>query len=319
MSDDGVFDISQPNVRRSMALLAIGALVGLALAGYGLFTARGTRSRSVPPEAVALVNQRPILRSDFMAQAQAQYTTAFDELTVEQRAATLEDMLAEELRMQRGLEIDLPSYDPDVRAALVAGVELETSADVVAQQPTEEQLRKFYEDNKSKYSTEGMLRLRDLVVTEDGSRDHKDAQTAARSVIAALRGGTSLATVIQQYRLKDSGRLMDGGKVDIGDLFEFAVEAKFTPKLFAALAPLNAGDVSEPIEESDGVHVIYVLARRRPLAQGFEAARNSVWSDYKTAAQARVNKGNLEYLRNRADILIAPEYVDAEAKAHAKL
>jgi hypothetical protein len=73
------------------------------------------------------------------------------------------------------------------------------------------------------------------------------------------------------------------------------------------------------VEQPDGVHLVYVMARRRPLAQGFEAARNSVWSDYKAAAQARVNKGNLEYLRNRADVLIAPDYADAEAKARAKL
>ena len=318
MSDDGVYDTTRPDVRRSMALLALGALVGLAIAGYGLFTARGTRSRSVPPEAVALVNQRPILRSDFMAQAQAQFALPFDELTVEQRATTLEDMLAEELRMQRGLEIDLPSYDPDVRSALVAGVELEVAADVVAQQPTDEQLHAFYEANKSKYSSEGVLRLRDLVVTEDGTRDHKEALAAAKSAIMALRGGTPLGTVIQQYRLRDSGRLVNGGKVDVDDIFEFAVEAKFTPRLSEALKPLNAGDVSEAVEEADGVHLVYVMARRRPLAQGFDAAKNAVWSDYKTAAQARVNKGNLEYLRDRADILIAPEYATAEVKARAR-
>jgi parvulin-like peptidyl-prolyl isomerase len=319
VSDDGVYDTSRPNVRRSMALLALGALVGLAIAGYGLFTAKGTRSRSVPPEAVALVNQRPVLRSDFMTQAQVQFAVPYDELTVEQRAATLEDMLAEELRMQRGLEIDLPSYDPDVRSALVAGVELEVAADVLAQQPTDEQLHAFYEANKGKYSSEGVLRLRDLVVSEDESRNHKEALAVAASAILALRGGTPLATVIQQYRLKDSGRLTNAGKVDIDDIFEFAVQAKFTPKLFEALKPLNAGQVSEPVEEADGAHLIYVMARRRPLAQGFDAAKNSVWSDYKAAAQARVNKGNLEYLRNRADILIAPEYVDAEVKARAKL
>jgi hypothetical protein len=55
--------------------------------------------------------------------------------------------------------------------------------------------------------------------------------------------------------------------------------------------------------------------RRRAVAQGYEAAANTVWNDYKAAAQARVNKGNLKYLRNRADILIAPEYVESELKA----
>ena len=317
--DQGIYDTSRANVRRSMAMLALGAAVGLLIAGYGLFTARGTRSRSVPAEAVALVNQRPILRSDFMAQAEGQYAKPFAELTQPQRAATLEDMLAEELRMQRGLEIDLPSYDPDVRAALVAGVELEVAADVLAQQPTDEQLRTFYESNRGKYSSEGLVQLRDLVVTEDATRDHKEALAAASRAIAALRGGTALANVIQQYRLKDSGRLMNGGKVDVEDIFEFALQAKFSPKLYEALKPLNAGEVSEPVEDSDGVHVIYVAARRRPLAQGFDAAKNAVWSDYKAALQARVNRGNLEYLRNRADILIAPDYAQAETQAHAKL
>ena len=96
-----------------MVLLACGALVGLAIAGYGLFTAKGTRSSGVPAEAVALVNQRQILRSDFMTQTETQYSEPFAQTTREQREKVLEDMINEELMMQRGLEIDLPSYDPD--------------------------------------------------------------------------------------------------------------------------------------------------------------------------------------------------------------
>src|SRR5271155_2950543 len=124
-----------------MVLLASGALIGLAIAGYGLFTAKGTRSRSVPPEAIALVNQRQILRSDFMTQTQTEFTSPFAQTSHEQREKVLEDMINEELMVQRGLEIDLPSYDPDVRNALLAGVELEVTADVLAQQPTTAELR----------------------------------------------------------------------------------------------------------------------------------------------------------------------------------
>jgi parvulin-like peptidyl-prolyl isomerase len=263
----------------------------------------------VPPEAVAVVNQRPILRSDFMTQAQVQFSVPYAEVTREQRLMTLDDMVAEELRMQRGLEIDLPSYDPDVRSALVAGVELEVAADVLAQQPTQEQLRTFYEANKSKYSSEGLMRLRDLVVTESSARNRSEALAAAKSASTALRGGVALAGVMQRYTLKDSGVFVNNGKVDTDEIFEFAAEAKLNARLFEALKPLNAGEVSEPIELPDGVHLLYVATRRRSVAQGFEGAANQVWTDYKSAAQARVNKGNLEYLRKRADILVAPEFV----------
>jgi parvulin-like peptidyl-prolyl isomerase len=301
------FDISVPSVRRSMILLASGALIGLAIAGYGLFTAKGTRSRGVPPEAVALVNQRQILRSDFMTQTQAQFVLPFAQTTREQRRMVLEDMINEELTVQRGLEIDLPSYDPDVRNALVAGVELEVTADVLSQQPSAEELRAYYERHKDKYSSEGVMQLRDLVVKIDPSRPLAAAQAKAVAAVAALRHGQSLDTVIKKFDLTDSGRFMDAGHADTGDLFQFALRAKFDDTLYQATLPLHDGEVSDPVPESDGVHLVFVIKHRFPVQQSLEEASNQVWTDVKKEAQARVRAANLSYLRSRADIILAPE------------
>jgi hypothetical protein len=300
------FDIHNTSVRRSMVLLASGALIGLAIAGYGLFTAKGTRSRGVPPEAIALVNQRQILRSDFMTQAQTQYTVPFAQSSAEQRQKVLQDMINEELMMQRGLEIDLPSYDPDVRNALVAGVELEVTADVLAQQPTTEEMRAYYEAHKDKYSSEGVMQLRDLVVKPDTAHPAA-ARAIATAAIAALRKGQTLASVIQKFSLADSGRFMDAGHVDTGDIFQFAVRAKTDDSTYKATLPLKEGEVSEPFEQSDGIHLIVMIKHRFPVAQNFEEASNRVWSDLKNEAQAKVNAANIAYLRSRADIIVAPE------------
>lgn len=291
-----------------MVLLASGALMGLAIAGYGLFTAKGTRSRSVPPEAIALVNQRQILRSDFMTQTQTEFTSPFRETSREQREKVLEDMINEELLVQRGLEIDLPSYDPDVRNALVAGVELEVTADVLAQQPTSAELRAYYEQHKDKYSTEGVMQLRDLVIKTDASHPVADARAAALEAVAALRGGQALEAVSKKFKLVDSGRFMDAGHVDTGDIFEFAVRAKLDDALYRATLPLKDGQVSDPVPQSDGVHVIAVIKHRFPVPQTFEEASNRVFTDVKNAAQAKVRAANLAYLRSRADILVAPEF-----------
>jgi hypothetical protein len=296
---DEFFDVSKVSVRRSMVLLASGAIIGLAIAGYGLFTAKGTRSHTVPPEAVAMVNQRQILRSDFMTQAQAQFAVPFSQISMAQRQQTLEAMIDEELMMQRGLEIDLPSYDPDVRNALVAGVELEVTADVLAQQPTPDQLRAYYEQHKDRYSSEGVMQLRDLVAT---------ARDSAASAAEELRHGRPLEAVIRQYGLKDSGRLMDAGHVDTGDIFQFAVRAKLDDALYQAAVPLKSGEVSDPVTRSDGVHLIVMIQHRLPVPQTFEQASDRVWSDLKKEAQAKVQAANLAYLRSRADIMIAPEY-----------
>jgi parvulin-like peptidyl-prolyl isomerase len=307
------FDISKPSVRRSMILLASGALIGLAIAGYGLFTAKGTRSHSVPPEAIALVNQRQILRSDFMTQAQTQFVLPFAQTSREQRRTVLEDMINEELMVQRGLEIDLPSYDPDVRNALVAGVELEVTADVLAQQPTPEELRAYYEHHKDKYSTEGVMQLRDLLVKidavkADASHAPATAHAEALAAVAALRRGQTLDAVIKKFDLVDSGRFMDAGHPDTGDIFQFALRAKLDDALYQATLSLHDGEVSEPVEESDGVHLIAMIKHRFPVAQSFEEASNQVWTDAKKEAQGKVRSANLTYLRSRADIMISPEF-----------
>ena len=75
--------------RNATALMAVGAALGILIAGYGLFTAKGTVTHQVPAEDAALVNQRPILLSDFVAQAESTYAVPFDQITASQRKAIL--------------------------------------------------------------------------------------------------------------------------------------------------------------------------------------------------------------------------------------
>ena len=66
-------EVGRVSTRRSFAFMGCGALLGLLMAGYSLFTARGTSTLIVPPEDVALVNQQPISRSDYLLQLQTLY------------------------------------------------------------------------------------------------------------------------------------------------------------------------------------------------------------------------------------------------------
>jgi parvulin-like peptidyl-prolyl isomerase len=316
-SSGDFFDLSKSHVRRSMVLLALGALLGLAIAGYGLFTAKGTRSRSVPPEDLALVNNRPILRSDFMTQVQTEFATPFAESLPEQRAKVLKDMVAEELQVQRGLEIDLPSFDPDVRNALVAGVQLEVTADVMAQQPTDQELRAYYEAHKDRYVGEGVLRIRDLVAKSGAAAaaTAEQAMANAQQAVTALRAGMTVEQAVQRYRLEDSGALMAAGRVDTGEIFEFAARAKLAREIYAAAATLQGGQVSEPIRQNDGTHVVVMIEHRMPVREDYAAAADQVWTDYKNEAQARVREANVRYLRSRADILLSPEAGELEERA----
>jgi parvulin-like peptidyl-prolyl isomerase len=281
---------SRAATRRSLVLFACGALIGLVLAGYSLFTAKGTRTSTVPPEAMALINGRPILRNDFTTQVQAQFSVPFEQTSAVQRRKVLDDMIAEGLNVQRGVEIDLPSFDPEVRAAMVAGVELEVTANVLAQKPSPEQLRQWYDKHKDQYVTNATFRLRDLVA-------HTAADAA--KAVAALRSGKPSGQVAKEFGLEDSGR------VDSGTVFDFAAKAKLEAPVYAAASRLAAGGVSDPVSAADGIHVVVMIEHRASEPQAFEAVVDRVWTDYKKVAQDQVLRSSVEFLRGRADIQLS--------------
>jgi parvulin-like peptidyl-prolyl isomerase len=296
-------DFSQAHTRRSLTLLAIGALIGLAIAGYGLFTAQGTATHSIPAEAIATVNGRLILRTDFVTQVQTQFGVPFAESTTAQRQRVLDDMIAEELMVQRGLDADLASYDPEVRQALVNGVELQIFADVLARQPSDEQLKAYYAAHRAKYVRDGIMQMRDLMIPA-GSAPNEALQVAAKAA-ESLRHGTALDAAMRQFGLQDSRKLLDSGHIDTGDIFDFSAKARLDPKVFETAVRLKAGEVSEPVVAGDGVHVVVMQKREPPRQREFAEVSNEVWTDLKKDAQDQVRAGNLKYLASKADIRIA--------------
>jgi len=298
-----IFDFQSASNRRSFALLAIGAIIGLGIAGYGLFTAKGTATNAVPPEYVAIVNQRPIYRSDFDYQIQTTLSIPTAQATVEQKQKTLLDMINEELLVQRGLDEDLSSYDSDVRAALVAGVENQLYADVLAKEPTDDELKAYYQAHRNEYASLGMMQLRDLQLQHTGSETPEENQQRLTDAIAALRKGTPVDAVMQKFRLMDSGYLRAGGKTDTDMIFNFAAEAKLPPKVFAAAMKLKPGEISDVVNDVEGDHIIVMADRRQSQDQTFEDVRSRVWNDIKKEEQDHVLNSTLQYLRSKSAIL----------------
>ena len=287
--------------RRSLLIYALGAILGLSLAGFALFTAKGTTVKSFPPEDIALVNGRQVLRSDFRTQTQIEAGVPFEQTTLAQRRKVLNEMLDEELLVQRGLEVDLAATDPDVRSAMVAGVDLQVDADVIAQQPSPQELTAYYNQHIDKYSSDGVMQVIDLDMPI-GTGKVEDAMAKAQRASAELGSGASLAAVEAKYGLKDSGR------IDSGDNFDFAVKAKLGPDIFAAVKDLKAGQASQPVKQPDGIHVLKITRRIDSVKLDFAKAQDEVWQDFKKDARDSNERANLKYLKSRADIELAPEF-----------
>jgi parvulin-like peptidyl-prolyl isomerase len=285
-------DLAQVDSKRSFFLGVCGAVIGLLLAGYALFTARGTSTLMVPAEDVALVNQQPISRSDYLLQVQSLYNVEFSHATREQRLKVLNDMIREELFVQRGKELDVASTDPDVRNALVNAVELEIASDAITSQPTEVALRSYYQAHSERYASEGIMTLEDYVFPANGA--------AVSQAIDALKNQAPTPDLIARFGGKSSGKVGD-------EEFYFAAKIHVGERLFEAARGLPQGGVSAPIEMPDGIHVLYMKKNVKPALLDFPAARDKVLSDHRNERIRRLTTGDEAFLRKRANILIADD------------
>jgi parvulin-like peptidyl-prolyl isomerase len=277
------------NPRRAFTLLGTGAVLGLLIAGFGLFTSKGTTVAFVPAEDVALVNQQPILQVDFDAQLQTVYGATPDKATEAQKRKTLHDMIREEVYVQRGLELGMPESDPDTRNALVSAVEQQVLADITSDAPGDDKLRAYYDSHRGRYASEGSITVTDYLV----SGGEKQARAAAE----ALRSGKTAASA----GLKDT-------KKTSGEEFYFAARIHLGAPLFAAATALGPGSVSAPLKMADGFHLLQVVQNTPPVPMDFAAARERVLTDYKNDAEARLQANEEKFLIGRADILVAGRY-----------
>jgi len=284
-------DAKQFSARYSTPLMASGALLGILIAAYGLFTAQGTVIRHVPAEDAALVNQRPILMSDFVAQAESTYTLPFAQISREQRKAVLTAMIHEELYVQRGLELDFPGTDPDTRNALVAAVEQQAVADATTEVPTDGVLESFFEAHRAHYATEGSMQVENFKLA---------SPALAAPAVGALRAGMPAAEVMRRYGLEQP-------RPDQGEDFYFAARIHLGDRLFETARSMADGSVSEPVALADGVHILRMIKNVPPVRRDFAHAREQVFADYKRETAARLRAADEKYLYAKADIQIAAQ------------
>jgi hypothetical protein len=299
-----VFGVFARRPHRTLALPALGAAVGLVIAGIGLFRAAPMPVTTVPPGYVALVHQHGILMSDFIKQTETETGAPFKEATVEQRRQVLREMIDEELLVQRSLALDLPELEEEARSALVDGVNTQVAAPILAQAPTDAELRAFYAAHRSNYAAGGDMQLHDIVLHVGGyqnvNQSTAQAEADAEEAVYQLRSGAALDYVMQHFGFVYSGLL------DSSEQTDFLAKLRLGPQLFQVASALRDGEVSEPVAAADGVHVLVMDRRRPPRFIEFDAARNDVYEAYRKAQMGRLQQENLKFLRGSAQILLAP-------------
>jgi parvulin-like peptidyl-prolyl isomerase len=281
-----------------------GIALGLIAAGAAVFHKAPRPTTAVPGGYVALVNQQGLLMSDFISQTATETEEPFEQTTPAQRRKVLREMIDKELLVQRAEVLDLPETTIEVRTVMADAVNAQAAAPVLAQEPSEAQLRAYYEAHKARYSTEGTMTIRNLVLRVGGyqNADQTVAQAEADAVEAVyqLRSGASLDYVMGHFGFADANPQYDTQQLD------FAAQIHLGKKLYPIAQTMTGGQVSDPIVDTDGVHVLVMVQRQAPVPADFPTARSQVYTEYQQQRALQAQQRNLQYLRRQAQILLAP-------------
>jgi len=148
---------------------------------------------------------------------------------------------------------------------------------------TEEEMRKIYDEQRSRITPEEEVRARHILVeTED----------EAKALIAQIRGGGDFEAIAKE-KSKDPGGARNGGD------FGFFTKGQMVPEFAEAAFAMQAGQLSTaPVKSQFGWHIIKVEERRQRQIPSFEQVRGQI-EDFLTR---RVQADLVQKLRSEAQV-----------------
>jgi hypothetical protein len=182
------------------------------------------------------------------------------EPTADELRVLVTNLLKEELLSREARELGLDEGDTIVRRRLAQKLEFLVQDTARLTEPTEEELRRFYDAAPELYRTEPRISFIQVYFSRERRRD--PAQDA-RHALATLRRAPNTDTGDLGDRLLVEGEFRDADRQ--------TVASAFGPQFASAVFELQPGAWRGPIESGYGLHLVRVSSinagRPRPLAE----------------------------------------------------
>ena len=262
---------------------AAGAALGLVAAAFGLL--ERTPSEGLPESAIARVNEALIGMDHYERTVQRLETLSGAPLSGEDRQRVLQQLVEEELLVQRGVDLGLPESEATVRTAIVQSLVASVTAEADAANPSDEELGQFLDQHADRYTYASATEVAAWVT---------DDERLAQQFSATVR---NLGTTQEP---PDGVRAVPG----IPD------SPLPLARLRMFLGPAIAAAVSEMPVESTNVYarqgrwyVVSVVEHADSVRADLAAVRSQVLVDYRKDLADRALSSYLQRLLQDADVV----------------
>lgn len=270
---------SVPDIR----WLALGAIAGLIMAGYG-FLRQAEVGDDLPDSAVARVNDALISRDNY-ERVLARFAAEAGEPAAAEttRGWLLERLIDEELLVQRGLDLGMAQSDGEVRNAIANSLIASVTAEADAASPSDEELEQHLADNADRFSFVAKVAVEGW---------QTDDEAVAQNFVTGLRDSGEAVTIAAIRVIPD----LPAALMPIEILRDY-----LGPGIAAATAEMPVGS-SAVFARRGRWLVVRIIRKESAVVTDLNSIRNRVLIDYRRSLADETLQNYLDDLRDKAKV-----------------
>jgi len=262
--------------------LALGAIAGLIMAGYG-FLRQTEVGDDLPNSAVARVNDALISRDNYERALARLATESTESPAMENRAWLLERLIDEELLVQRGLELGMAQSDGEVRNAIANSLIASVTAEADAASPGDAELEQHLADNADRFSFVAKIAVEGW---------QTDDEVVAQNFVNGLRGSGKAVMNAAIRAIPD----LPAALMPIEILRDY-----LGPGIAAATAEMPVGS-SAVFARRGRWLVVRITKKESAVVTDLSSIRNRVLIDYRRSLADETLQNYLDELRDKAKV-----------------
>ena len=151
----------------------------------------------------------------------------------------------------------------------------------------------YYNAHLDDFKLDDQIKLRMIVLTKSGPDDTNSLQLA-REIQTKIKEGTSFAEMASVYS--------QGSQQHQGGDWGWVEPAKLRPELASAAHSLKTGEISDPIDTSDSIYLMFVDDKKQAHAKALADVRGEIEKSLRAQQQAQLQKQWIDGLKKKTFI-----------------
>lgn len=182
------------------------------------------------------------------------------------------------------------------------------------QEPTEDDAKKYYEENKDKYKQKEQINAQHILFKTDKNTtdaEKKKKLADAKKVLADAKKGADFTELAKKY--SEGPTAQRGG--DLGTFSRGRMVKQFEDAAFAA----KPGEIIGPVETQFGYHIIKVKEKTAEVQRPYDEVKESILTSLKARQKSKATRELLDKLKADAKIEVLEQGVSLDPKKAAPL